>query len=66
MLFQAPIYAWFVWVAIREVPIVGMWLPVWIVVAVIVTWPKFPEIVVPGFLAGVRAVWKNKDNINNG
>ena len=60
MLFQAPIYGWFVWVAIREVPTIGMWLIVWIVVAIILTWPKFPNMIVPGFLGGMRELLNNK------
>lgn len=60
MLFQAPIYGWFVWVAMREVPAIGMWLIVWMVAALVVTWPKFPKMIVPGFLGGMWELLKNK------
>lgn len=60
MLFQAPIYGWFVWVALREVSSVGIWLIVWMAVALIATWPKFLKTIVPGFLGGMREVLKNK------
>jgi hypothetical protein len=29
-------------------------LSAWVVVAVIVTWPRFPQEVIPGFLHGMR------------
>jgi cardiolipin synthase len=54
MLFQAPIYAWFIWIAIRTMPGIGVWLVVWIAVAMIVTWPRFPREVIPGFISGMR------------
>jgi hypothetical protein len=56
MLFQAPIYGWFIWVAIQKVPTVGIWLVLWIVVLMILTWPRFPNEVIPGFLTGMKEV----------
>lgn len=50
-LFQAPAYAWFIIVALRVAPLVGLWLFAWIVIAVITTWPRFPRETIPGFLA---------------
>lgn len=63
MLAQAPIYGWFIWVALRESPAAGPWLVVWIVAAVVLTWPRFPHEVVPGFLAGMRRVGKYRPNL---
>lgn len=60
MLFQAPIYGWFVWVALREVPAIGIWLIVWMAFALITTWPKFPKTIVPGFLGSMSEVLKSK------
>ncbi|HSR48057.1 MAG TPA: CDP-alcohol phosphatidyltransferase family protein [Anaerolineales bacterium] len=54
MLFQAPIYLWFLTVALRDAPTVGIWLVAWIVAVVVVTWPRFPDEVVPGFVDGMR------------
>ena len=54
MLFQAPIYGWFIWIANRELFTTGIWLVVWIVVVMVATWPKFPNVIIPGFLAGIR------------
>jgi cardiolipin synthase len=55
MLFQAPIYGWFIYVSLRYTPPAGLWLVAWILAAVIVTWPRFPREVVPGFLSGIKA-----------
>lgn len=60
MLAQAPIYGWFLWVAVNDAPHTGWWLVLWIVAAVVLTWPKFPKEVVPGFLAGVRALSRRR------
>jgi len=62
MLAQAPIYAWFIRVALRDAPATGPWLIAWILAAIVVTWPRFPREVVPGFLAGMRRVGKYRPN----
>lgn len=54
MLFQAPIYAWFLWTALKETPGLGVLLILFLLTVIILTWPKFPQIVVPGFLRGMR------------
>jgi len=54
MLFQAPIYGWFIYISLHYAPLAGMWLVAWILVAVVVTWPRFPQEVVPGFLRGMK------------
>jgi cardiolipin synthase len=56
MLFQAPIYLWFLVVTVKEAPATAAWLVGWILLVVVVTWPRFPHEVVPGFLAGMRKV----------
>jgi hypothetical protein len=53
MLFQAPIYGWFLYVALKEVPAVGWSIVGWILAAIVITWPKFPQEVVPDFLVGL-------------
>jgi hypothetical protein len=58
MLFQAPIYLWFLAVGLREAPSAGLGLVGWILVVVVITWPRFPREVVPGFLAGMREAMK--------
>lgn len=56
MLAQAPIYAWFIATAIRHAPLVGWSLVAWILAALVITWPRFPRQIVPGFLNGLYAV----------
>jgi hypothetical protein len=54
MLSQAPVYGYFILVALLELPNVGIWILVWIITVLIITWPRFPKEVVPGFLKGMR------------
>ncbi len=60
MLIQAPIYGWFILVAVRDAPTAGGWIVIWITAAIVITWPKFPKEIVPGFLAGMKQVWKRR------
>ena len=59
MLFQAPIYGWFICVALLQATNNGLLMLVWIILAVLVTWPRFPQQVVPGFLEKIKAVRGN-------
>jgi len=59
MLFQAPIYAWFIGVALFQVPNAGLWIVIWIVAVIILTWPRFPNEVVPDFLEGMHRLRRN-------
>jgi hypothetical protein len=54
MLFQAPTYGWFIWVALHEAPPAGWAIVIFLALAIMVTWPYFPKVMVPGFLAGLR------------
>ncbi len=56
MLIQAPIYGWFIWMALYKNPSVGIWPIIWIFIAILITWPRFPNEVVPGFLTGMKEV----------
>jgi len=58
MLFQAPIYGYFIYISMRLAPATGSWMIGWIVAVTIITWPRFPKEVVPGFLDGMRAVFQ--------
>ncbi len=60
MLFQAPTYAWFIWVAIHKDPSSGWFLPAWILAAIVLTWPRFPKEIVPGFVLGMRHAWSDR------
>jgi phosphatidylglycerophosphate synthase len=54
MLFQAPAYGIFLWVAFQQAPGLGILLVLYLLTAIILTWPRFPRSVVPGFLNGMR------------
>ena len=60
MLFQAPIYLWFIVVSMQHAPQVGWWLVGYVAVVIVVTWPRFPREVVPGFLSGMARLIKGR------
>lgn len=53
IIFQVAIYVSFIYILLRDAPAYALLFIGWIVVAMIVTWPKFPKVIVPGFLNGV-------------
>jgi hypothetical protein len=53
MLFQAPVYGWFIWVALHEAPPAGWAIVIFLSLLIVVTWPYFPKVMVPGFLDGL-------------
>lgn len=57
MLFQAPIYAWAIYMELLYATKMGWLLVAWIGCAVVITWPRFPKEVIPNFLNGVRAAF---------
>ena len=54
MLFQAPIYGWFIWVALRDAPQAGWAIIIFLLSTIVLTWPYFPRVMLPGFFAGFR------------
>jgi cardiolipin synthase (CMP-forming) len=65
MLFQAPIYAALIWVSLQDAFYYGLVQVFWILGAVVVTWPRFPREVVPGFLAGFGFLRRRKSTSKN-
>lgn len=59
VIYQAPIYLWFIIVSFREAPQFAWWLIIWTVLAIAITWPKLPKIIVPSFFSGLRNLFKN-------
>jgi hypothetical protein len=53
MLFQAPIYFCFIVTTLKDATGLGILMIALILAALIITWPKFPQIVVPSFLEGM-------------
>lgn len=54
--FQAPIYGWFILIALRYAQPYGIALVIWVLMALWFTWPKFPESIIPGFLSGFKRI----------
>lgn len=52
MLFQTPIYAWFIWVALNQAPRAGWAIVIFIGFVLASNWQYFLKVVVPGFLSG--------------
>jgi cardiolipin synthase len=51
---QAPPYAVMIYTAVRDAPTYGLMLVGYVVLVVVATWPRFPKVVVPQFLEGMR------------
>jgi len=67
MLSQAPVYGWFIWTALHQAPAAGWWLIAWILTMLVITWPKFPREIIPGFLTGMReALVRDEENGGEG
>jgi phosphatidylglycerophosphate synthase len=54
MAMQAPVYAVLIYSALRYAPLYGWIVVGWILLTVAVTWPRFPKVIVPDFVAGMR------------
>jgi hypothetical protein len=54
MLIQAPIYSGFIYMAILIPPHTCWWLVAFVLFLIVITWPRFPKQVVPGFLDNIR------------
>ncbi len=59
MLFQAPIYLYFIVIAVREAPNTGQLMIFWILLALAINWRRFYGQVVPDFIHGVHALLDN-------
>ncbi len=55
---QALPYGAMIWTAWRTVPVYGFLLVAWVVLVVVTTWPRFPRQTLPGFLKGMRDLWR--------
>jgi len=54
MLFQTPIYAWFIYIAFRDAPQVAWLILVFVAAVIVLTWPRFPKVIIPGFFEDIR------------
>jgi len=62
-LLQAPIYAWFIFVTFKFAPIYGWIILFFLLVAVGITWPRFPKETIPDFLSGFGEDQDSTQNI---
>jgi len=66
-LFQAPIYAWFIYIMFEHAPIYGWMTVIFLLFAIGFTWPRFPQATVPSFLSGFdNSEDKTQEGFNNG
>jgi len=61
MAVQAPPYGLMLYLAMRHAPLVGGLAIVYLLLIIIVTWPRFPRQTVPGFLRGMRDLGKEQN-----
>jgi phosphatidylglycerophosphate synthase len=59
-LFQAPIYLYFIVITFREEAMFAWAMVIWALLAMAITWPKFPKVILPDFFSGLRAPRKRK------
>ena len=57
IIYQIPIYVLFLFYAFRDVPQSILWLVGWALAAMVVTWPKFPKVIVPDFINGIKQLF---------
>lgn len=58
MLAQTPVYLWFIMVSLRVIPEVGIWLLIWVLVALTINWKRFSQDIVPEFIDGIVSMWR--------
>ena len=65
MLLQAPIYLYFILIAVRLVPESGNWLVIWVLVAVAINWRRFTHEIIPKFISGMRSLPNGRGKPNS-
>lgn len=60
VLFQLPIYLYFFYILLRDDTAFFLLFVGWILAAMVITWPKFPKVIVPGFLGGMADMIKRR------
>jgi hypothetical protein len=60
MLLQAPIYLYFILIAVRLIPASGSWLVIWVLVALVINWRRFSHDIVPKFIDGMRSMFSGR------
>ena len=60
MLLQAPIYLYFILVAVRSIPSLGNWLVIWVLLATLINWRRFTHEIIPNFIHGMNSLWRDR------
>jgi hypothetical protein len=60
---QAPPYAAMLFIRLRHAPIYGLAIVAYLILVIIATWPRFPQVTVPQFLSGMRNLSKTKFSV---
>jgi len=60
VLYQLPIYIWFIITVFLEMPQLLLLMIVWPLLAMIVSWPKFPKVIVPDLINGVTELFNKR------
>ena len=61
MILQAPIYLWFILNVMVLIPELGIWLLIWMLVALVINWRRFSQNMVPKFFEAMRSIWRRRD-----
>lgn len=56
MLAQTPIYLWFIVTALHVIPESGVWMVVWVLIALTINWKRFSRNIVPKFISEVGSM----------
>jgi hypothetical protein len=65
-LFQAPIYAWFFFITCQHEPVLGWLMAIFLVIVIVITWPRFPQDTIPSFISGFINEHYSSDGSQNG
>ncbi len=60
VIYQLPIYVWFLITILLEMPQLLLIMIVWPLLAIIVSWPKVPNVIVPDLIRGVAELFNKR------
>jgi phosphatidylglycerophosphate synthase len=60
VLYQLPIYIWFIITVFLEMPLLLLLMIAWPLLGMIVSWPKVPDVIVPELISGVTELFNKR------
>jgi hypothetical protein len=60
MLAQTPIYLCFILIGLRDYPLLGSLMVIWVMLTTAILWRRFSQEVVPHFIEGMKSLWTHK------